>query len=95
MCPLVHGGWKSSAPRVVFCRKVFILQTLIKCFLPAKHFTYIDSLNLHNSPRDYYVPHFTGGEGNGNPLPGESQLRGSLVGCHLWGRTESDTTEAT
>ena len=27
-------------------------------------------------------------------LPGESQGRGSLVGC-LWGRTESDTTEAT
>ena len=24
-------------------------------------------------------------------LPGESQGRGSLVGCHLWGRTESDT----
>ena len=22
-------------------------------------------------------------------LPGESQGRGSLVGCHLWGRTES------
>ena len=28
-------------------------------------------------------------------LPGESQGRGSLVGCHLWGRTDSDTTEAT
>ena len=28
-------------------------------------------------------------------LPGESQGRGSLVGCHLWGRTESDTTGAT
>ena len=28
-------------------------------------------------------------------LPGESQGRGSLVGCHLWGCTESDTTEAT
>ena len=28
-------------------------------------------------------------------LPGESQGRGSLVGRHLWGRTESDTTEAT
>ena len=28
-------------------------------------------------------------------LPGESQGRGSLVGCHLWGGTESDTTEAT
>ena len=28
-------------------------------------------------------------------LPGESQGRGSLVGCHLWGCTESDMTEAT
>ena len=26
---------------------------------------------------------------------GESQGRGSLVGCHLWGHMESDTTEAT
>ena len=28
-------------------------------------------------------------------LPGESQGWESLVGCCLWGRTESDTTEAT
>ena len=28
-------------------------------------------------------------------LPGESQGSGSLVGCHLWGRTESDRTEVT
>ena len=28
-------------------------------------------------------------------LPGESQGGGSLVDCRLWGRTESDTTEAT
>ena len=28
-------------------------------------------------------------------LSGESQGRGSLVGCRLWGRTESDTTEVT
>ena len=28
-------------------------------------------------------------------LPGESQGQGSLVGCHLWGRTESDTPEVT
>ena len=28
-------------------------------------------------------------------LPGESQGRESLVSCHLWGRTESDMTEAT
>ena len=49
------------------------------------HFTFIFSLSCI-------------GEGNGNPLvflPGESQGLGSLVGCHLWGRTESDTTEVT
>ena len=28
-------------------------------------------------------------------LPGEAQRQRSLVGCHLWGRTESDTTEVT
>ena len=28
-------------------------------------------------------------------LPGESQGWGILVGCRLWGRTESDTTEVT
>ena len=28
-------------------------------------------------------------------LPGESQGQGNLVGCHLWGCTESDTTEMT
>ena len=26
-------------------------------------------------------------------FPGESQRQGSLVGCRLWGHTESDTTE--
>ena len=28
-------------------------------------------------------------------LPGESQGWGSLMGCHLWGRTKSHMTEAT
>ena len=28
-------------------------------------------------------------------LPGESQGRGSLVGCRLWGGTDSDTIEVT
>ena len=28
-------------------------------------------------------------------LPGESQGRGSLVGCHPWGRTQLNTTEET
>ena len=39
------------------------------------------------------------GEGSGTPtpalLPGKSHGWRSLVGCCLWGRTESDTTEAT
>ena len=35
------------------------------------------------------------GEGNGNPHQCSCQGWGSLVGCHLWGHTESDTTEAT
>ena len=30
-----------------------------------------------------------------NVFPGESQGQGSLLGCSLWGRTESDTTEVT
>ena len=30
-----------------------------------------------------------------NKPPGESQGRGSLVGCRLWGHTALDTTEAT
>ena len=39
------------------------------------------------------------GEGNGNPLQysclEDPRDRVSLVGSHLWGRTESDMTEAT
>ena len=39
------------------------------------------------------------GEGNGNPLQcsclENPRDRGSLVGCRLWGHTESDTTEVT
>ena len=45
-----------------------------------------------SQPRDQF------GVGSGSlPVffPGESQGPGSLVGCHQWGRTESDTTEAT
>ena len=39
------------------------------------------------------------GEGNGNPVQcsclENPRDRGSLVGCRLWGHTESDTTEVT
>ena len=37
-------------------------------------------------------------EGNGHPLPYsflENPRDGSLVGCSLWGRTESDMTDVT
>ena len=40
----------------------------------------------------------TPGEGTGNTLvflPRDSHGQRSLVGCRPWGRTESDTTEAT
>ena len=43
--------------------------------------------------------HFNAGEKematHSSVLAWESQGGGSLVGCRLWGRTESDTTEAT
>ena len=43
--------------------------------------------------------HFHALEKEMQPTPvfllGESQGRWSLVGCRLWGRTESNTTEAT
>ena len=34
-----------------------------------------------------------GGRAGVSRLDGESQGQGSLMGCHLWGCTESDTTE--
>ena len=59
------------------------------------------SVNLHT----FYFRHFfcinlsTFGGRQWQPtpvfLPGESQGWGSLVGCHPWGRTESDMTEVT
>ena len=49
--------------------------------------------------RDLTLTFHFHGEGNGNPLQcsclENPQGQGRLVGCHLWGRTESDTTEAT
>ena len=35
------------------------------------------------------------GEGNGIVLAWRIPGTGSLMGCHLWGLTESDTTEVT
>ena len=46
---------------------------------------------LYNQLMVGYGPH------SPNPvfLPRESEGRGSPMGCHLWGHTESDTTEVT
>ena len=54
-----------------------------------------DTSGVGSVPRSGRSP----AEGNGNPLPvflpGESQGRGNVLGCRLWGCTESDVTEAT
>ena len=60
-------------------------------FLPA-------SGRVHDYP--YYCPQhnllgFLQGYDYGVFLPRESQGQRSMVGCHLWGRTELDTIEAT
>jgi len=56
------------------------------------------SLSVCVSPWIYLCVSLSVSVSGSNPLvflPGESQGQGSLVGCRLWGRTESDTTEAT
>ena len=56
--------------------------------LPAMQENWVQSLGLEDPWRRKWqpIPVF---------LPGESQGRRSHQGCYLWGRTESDTTEAT
>ena len=56
-------------------------QTRLSDFIFTFHFH-----ALEKEMATHYTPVF---------LPGESQGQGNLVGCHLWGRTESDMTEAT
>ena len=58
------------------------------------------SLRLaHNWESSLSLFSFTQWRRKWQPIPvflaGESQWLGSLVGCRLWGRTESDTTEVT
>ena len=53
----------------------------------------------HSSKFELVYHYAVTGEGNGNPLQysclEKSHGRRNLVGCSPWGRTESDTTEAT
>ena len=60
---------------------VSIGWSLFSCYLRLSLFTF-----MHWRRKWQPTPVF---------LPGESQGRWSLVGCRLWGHTESDTTEGT
>ena len=51
--------------------------------------TWVRSLGQEDPPEEGMATHFT------VFLPGESQGQRSLVGCCLWGGTESNTTEVT
>ena len=79
----IHDHWKT---RRTFVGKVMsllfnMLSRLVITFLPrSKH------LLMHWRRKWQHTSVF---------LPGESQGLGSLVGCRLWGCTESDTTEVT
>ena len=55
--------------------------------LPAMQETWVQSLGQKDPLEKEMATH-------SSTLAGESQGQGSLVGCRLWGRTESDTTEA-
>ena len=69
----------------MFSSRVFIVSGLT--FRSLIHFEFIFVCGVKNWRRKWQpTPVF---------LPGQSQGQGSLVGCHLWGRTELDTTEAT
>ena len=80
----------------------------LKC-LPGKAQSCQENLlfvpaNIRGGPRSPLLRAFTDSPGKCRRrqwqptpvlLPGESQGQRSLVGCRLWGRTESDATEAT
>jgi len=59
----------------------FLKMLIVKIYLRLSLFTF-----MHWRRKWQPTPVF---------LPGESQGRGSLVGCRLWGHIESDTTEVT
>ena len=73
--------WGNKLENATISTRKSVSHHIIPASLKSPHFTWGPHFTRHN-----FTPAF---------LPGESQGRGSLVGCRLWGRTESDTTEAT
>ena len=88
----MHLGWWFSL------REDFALHTLpqpptCRCLLCFRAI-FLLWLSNHALDKFHYV-HSRKWQPTPVFLPGESQGQGSLVGFCLWGRTESDTTEAT
>ena len=81
-----EGLGPPDAQQQAFARASLVVQMVKN--LPAMHETWVQSLGWEDYWRREWQP---------TPvfLPGESQEQGSLVGCCLWGCTESDMTEAT
>ena len=74
----------SSSVLPMFSSKSFIASGLT--FRSLIHFEFIFVYGVRRRRKWQPTPVF---------LPGESQGQRSLVGCRLWGRTESDTTDET
>ena len=69
----------------------------VLCFILTGGERYMNNCHGSAGKPAYVICHVRRRQWQPTPvfLPGESQGWGSLVGCHLWGDTESDTTEAT
>ena len=84
-----------------FMRKGFLSTDFILCsYLWIPGLLGGSDMNLPNSPSLLlWHPTLCQGRRQWQPtpvfLPGKPHGRRSLVGCRLWGHTESDTTEAT
>ena len=81
----------SSKRSVLRCSAFFMVQLAsivpqVVRILPKMRETWVRSLGWEDSLEKERLP-------TSVLWPGESQGLGSLVSCHLWGRTESDMTE--
>ena len=93
-------AWRATIHGVA--KAVFSMPTNLESSVVA---TGLEKVSFHFNPKEkechrmlkllHSCAHLTKWQPTPVFLPGESQGRGSLVGCRLWGRTESDTTEVT
>ena len=89
--PMDGGAWWAAVHEVAKSR------TRLSDFTFTFHFHALEKeMATHSSVLAWRIPGMGRRKWQPTPgfLPGESQGRGSLVVCRLWGRIESDTTEA-